>query len=143
MQVEKCHGCDLKFDIFYRVDLTVMSFMRDENTNMEEEVTNMYRQSTGVYCAECFELFFDELEAFISNSETIREIDNFNTCSGCNASINQFPYWVKLLFNFTICQQDPTGYKKIDELESLSIILCEDCLTRFMEYVNNFLNKKK
>ena len=72
--VVECDGCgkplrinkgDKNAVIYHELMLDFRTFMIDPNTSMEEEVSNMARQTRSVYCNDCFKKLADHMESFV------------------------------------------------------------------------------
>jgi len=67
--VKICDGCekDLSEDkVYFRLDLNFRTYFQDPSVNyMEEEITNMARDTRAVYCEKCFNKFVDHMSNFL------------------------------------------------------------------------------
>lgn len=73
----ECDGCGKKLEVtqenidrkmpttYHMLQLTFRTFMIDPNTSQEEEVSNMARQTSSVYCSDCFLKLVDYMDKFI------------------------------------------------------------------------------
>ena len=73
----ECDGCGKKLEVtqesidrkkavtYHMLQLTFRTFMIDPNTNQEEEMSNMARQTSSVYCSDCFLKLVSHMDRFI------------------------------------------------------------------------------
>ena len=77
--IVECDGCGKSLEIteeniekktpiiYHKLQLNFRSFMKDPNTNQEEEVSNMARQTDNIYCNDCFLKLPEYMDQFISD----------------------------------------------------------------------------
>jgi len=67
--IKICDGCEKdlsKEKVYFRLDLNFRSYFQDPTVNyMEEEITNMARDTQAIYCEKCFQKFVDHMDNFI------------------------------------------------------------------------------
>jgi len=90
--IVKCDACEKEMTfteeqlenktpiVYHQIRLNFRSFMKDPNTNQEEEISNMAKQTDSVYCNSCFMILTKHLESFIdetdpkTNNELLRSV---------------------------------------------------------------------
>lgn len=144
MVIDKCNGCEIKFidtPAYHRVLLEFKSYMIDANTGLEEEVTNMYRQSFGMLCPACYDIFTEELYNFIENAESTKNAGKEDCCSGCEKSIKSLPIRHEMNYQIKTFQKQNDNFIEIEPVQTISIVLCEECFETFMTHIDNFLRR--
>ena len=84
--VKHCDACEKNISkdrAYFRLDLKFRTYAQDPNVNyMEEEVPNMARDTSAVYCEPCFLKFVDHMDNFLQEvsptpvKKDPREVEN-------------------------------------------------------------------
>ena len=136
---KKCYGCDkslINEKLYHQVNLMFFTFMKDENTGQEEEVTNMFRDNTNWFCPECYDVVLKHFHNFSLE----KAIDSYtaNVCSMCGIDIHKEPYYhrVNLAFQTFVNNKEENKSKK-----TFGLVLCENHFNSLIKHVDEYIEE--